>query len=145
MPDRTKQLIQKYDRQRRYTNFGPTIRSITIDGFRGINGLTVPFEYPIAAISGLNGSGKSTVGQICLSGYKKPTTATDYKRFYVRDFFPASIADPNPFHDNSSISFVYETDDHANPQQLTVKRANAEWSGYKRQPERKCFYVGFTI
>jgi len=145
LADRARQLIQKYAPGRRYANFGTVIRSIEIDGFRGINGLSIPFDFPITAISGLNGSGKSTIGQICLSGYRKPTTATDYKRFYVRDFFPASIADPNPFHANSSVKFTYETDDPASPQELTVKRANSEWSGYKRQPERKCFYVGFTI
>ncbi|MGC6483885.1 MAG: ATP-binding protein [Synechococcus sp.] len=121
------------------------MRSVHIDGFRGINGLEIPFEYPVVAISGLNGSGKSTVGQISLSGYKKPSKATDYKRFYVRDFFPASVADPNPFHKESSVKYLYETDDPEAPQELTVKRAKSEWSGYKRQPERKCIYVGFTI
>lgn len=145
MADRAKQLKEKYAPGRRYANFGPVIRSIEIDGFRGINGLTIPFDFPMVAISGLNGSGKSTVGQISLSGYKKPSTATEYNRFYVRDFFPASVADPNPFHQNSSVKFIYETDDPGNPQELTVKRTNTEWSGYKRQPERKCFYVGFTI
>lgn len=107
--------------------------------------MSIPFDFPITAISGLNGSGKSTVGQICLSGYRKPSTATDYKRFYVRDFFPASVADPNPFQVNSSVKYTYETDEPSSPQEVTVKRANTEWSGYKRQPERKCFYVGFTI
>lgn len=145
MADRARQLREKYSPSRRYANFGPVIRSVEINGFRGINELPVPLDFPITAISGLNGSGKSTIGQICLSGYKKPSTATDYKRFYVRDFFPASVADPNPFHADSSVKFIYETDDPAAPQELTVKRANTEWSGYKRQPERKCFYVGFTI
>lgn len=145
MADFSRQLVNKYKSENRYSNFGPVIRSLHIDGFRGINDLAISFEYPITAISGLNGSGKSTVGQICLSGYKKPSTATDYKRFYVRDFFPASVADPNPFHSGSSVVFKYETDDPVSPQELTVKRANSEWSGYKRQPERKCFYIGFTI
>ncbi len=145
MTDRARQLKEKFAPGRRYANFGPVIRSIEINGFRGIEGLTIPFDFPVVAISGLNGSGKSTIGQITLSGYKKPSTTTEYKRFYVRDFFPASVADPNPFHQNSSIKFIYETDDPVAPQELTVKRANTEWSGYKRQPERKCFYVGFTI
>lgn len=145
MTDRAKQLEAKYVPAHRYANFGPVLRSVRIDGFRGINNLEVPFEYPVVAISGLNGSGKSTIGQISLSGYKKPSTATDYNRFYVRDFFPASVADPNPFHQESSVQYVYETDDPDAPQELTVKRAKSEWSGYKRQPERKCFYVGFTI
>ena len=145
MADRAKQLGEKFVPAHRYANFGPALRSVQIDGFRGINNLEIPFEYPVVAISGLNGSGKSTVGQISLSGYKKPSTATDYKRFYVRDFFPASVADPNPFHQESSVKYLYETDDPEAPQELTVKRAKSEWSGYKRQPERKCFYVGFTI
>lgn len=145
MADRGKQLKEKYVLARRYANFGPVVRCLNINGFRGINDLTIPLEFPVVAISGLNGSGKSTVGQICLNAYKKPSTAIDYKRFYVRDFFPASVADPNPFHQDSSVKFTYETDDPDNPQELTVKRANSEWSGYKRQPERKCFYVGFTI
>ena len=145
MADRAKQLKEKFVHEHRYRNFGPALRSIHIDGFRGIDDLKIPFEFPVVAISGLNGSGKSTVGQISLSGYKKPSTATDYKRFYVRDFFPASVADPNPFHQNSSVKFLYETYDHEHPQELTVKRTNSGWSGYKRQPERKCFYVGFTL
>lgn len=145
MADRAKQLKEKYAQERRYANFGPVLRSIEIDGFRGINALLIPFDFPVVAISGLNGSGKSTVGQISLSAYRKPSTVTDYNRFYVRDFFPASVADPNPFHQSSSVKFIYETDDPGSPQALTVKRTNSEWSGYKRQPERKCFYVGFTI
>jgi len=143
--DRSKQIWDKFAPENRYANFGPVLRSVHIDGFRGISDLEVPFEYPVIAISGLNGSGKSTIGQICLCGYKKPSTATNYKRFYIRDFFPASVADPNPFHQESSVRYLYETDDPESPQELTVKRTKSEWSGYKRQPERKCFYVGFTI
>jgi ABC-type multidrug transport system ATPase subunit len=143
--DNARKLRAKFAEDKRYANFGPIIKSVYIDGFRGIRNIEIPFNFPVVAISGLNGSGKSTVGQISLSGYRKPTTSTDYKRFYVRDFFPASVADPNPFYQDSFVRFTYETDDPNLPQELTVKRANSEWSGYKRQPERKCFYVGFTI
>lgn len=146
MADPKKQLESKFQTENRFNNFGESLRKITINGFRGIEGLEIEFHSPIIAISGLNGAGKSTIGQICLSGYRKPTTTDrDYKRFYVRDFFPASAADPNPFHQNSEVIFEYETPDHSNPQKLTVKRADKEWSGYKRQPFRKCFYIGFTI
>ena len=61
MADRAKQLINKFAPQNRYANFGSALRSVRIDGFRGINDLEIPFEYPVVAISGLNGSGKSTV------------------------------------------------------------------------------------
>ena len=145
MPDPRIELQSKYLPPNRYANFGPSLKSIRIRGFRGINDLMVDFQYPITAISGLNGAGKSTVGQLCLGGYRKPPTVTGIKRFYVRDFFPASAADPNPFGPGSSVVFEYNTTDINNPQTLTVARANTEWSGYKRQPERSCYYIGFTI
>ena len=145
MADPSTELQSKYLSANRYANFGPALKSIRIRGFRGVADLTVNFQYPITAISGLNGAGKSTVGQLCLGGYRKPSTVTGIKRFYVRDFFPASAADPTPFGQTSSVLFEYNTTDINNPQTLTVARANTEWSGYKRQPERSCYYIGFTI
>jgi predicted ATPase len=145
MADPRDQLQKKYAAKNRYANFGPSLKSVRIQGFRGVNDLTVEFLFPIVAISGLNGAGKSTVGQLCLGAYRKPSTVTGIKRFYVRDFFPASAADPNPFGPDSSVVFEYNTTDVDNPQTLTVTRAVKEWSGYKRQPERSCYYIGFTI
>ncbi|WP_442866199.1 AAA family ATPase [Aeromonas sp. QDB30] len=43
------------------------------------------------------------------------------------------------------LTYFYETDDPKKPQEVTVSRANSAWSGYKRQPERHCYYVGFTV
>ncbi|WP_066273195.1 ATP-dependent nuclease [Hydrogenophaga palleronii] len=145
MPDPRADLRSKFHVNNRYSNFGPALDSVKICGFRGIADLTVQFQFPITAISGLNGAGKSTVGQLCLGAYRKPTTVTDTRRFYVRDFFPASAADPTPFGPTSSVVFEYNTTDPNNPQTLTVARAAKEWSGYKRQPERSCYYIGFTI
>lgn len=145
MPDPRKELLNKYSPQNRYATFGASLKSIRVLGFRGVTDLQVEFQYPITAISGLNGAGKSTVGQLCLGAYKKPGTVHDYKRFYIRDFFPASPADPHPFDIDSSVVYEYNTNDPANPQTLTVARTQREWSGYKRQPERTCYYIGFTI
>ncbi|UXH79993.1 ATP-dependent nuclease [Roseateles amylovorans] len=145
MPDLRAGLQAKYLPQNRYANFGPSLKSVHIRGFRGVHDLKVDLLYPITAISGLNGAGKSTVGQLCLGAYRKPSTVTEIKRFYVRDFFPASVADPNPFGPDSSVVFEYNTTDPVAPQTLTVARAAKEWSGYKRQPERSCYYIGFTI
>ena len=145
MTDYTRKIKSMYEPNNRYANFGAVLRSINIHGFRGIADLTVEFEFPVTVIAGLNGAGKSTVSQISLSAYKKPSTATKYKRFYIRDFFPKSVVDPTPFIDDAFVKFRYETDNPEKPQELTVSRKKSEWSGYKRQPERQCFYVGFTM
>ncbi len=145
MSDPQPKLTSKYSEKNRYKNFGPCIRKVEIDGFRGIYNLTLSLDYPITVISGLNGAGKSTLGQIAICAYKKPTTATDYKRLYVKDFFPVSPADPKPISDDAKITYHYETDDHRKPQEVSVARVKSAWSGYKRQPERHCYYVGFTV
>lgn len=145
MSDQVKKLSIKYSEKNRYSNFGPCIRKVQIDGFRGISNLDLSLDFPITAISGLNGAGKSTLGQLAICGYKKPSTANDYKRLYIVDFFPISVADPKPITDDAKVIYSYETDDYRKTQEVTISRANSAWSGYKRQPERHCYYVGFTV
>lgn len=145
MVDIAKKLQSKYSEKNRYANFGSCLRKVHVDGFRGIYSIDLDLDYPITAISGLNGAGKSTLGQLAICGYKKPSTAIDYKRQYIKDFFPVSPADPKPISDGAKVIYFYETDDYRKPQEVTISRANSAWSGYKRQPERHCYYVGFTV
>lgn len=145
MADIAKKLQAKYVEKNRYANFGPCLRKVHIDGFRGINSIDLELDFPITVVSGLNGAGKSTVGQLAICAYKKPSTSSEYKRLYIKDFFPISPADPKPISDNAKVIYFYETDDHKKPQEVTISRANSAWSGYKRQPERHCYYVGFTV
>lgn len=138
-------LKKKFSEKNKYSNFGPVLKGMYIDGFRGINKINIIFDFPIIVISGLNGAGKSTLGQLAICGYKKPSTSINHKRHYVKDFFPISPADPKPISDDAKLTYFYETDDPKKPQEVTVSRANSAWSGYKRQPERHCYYVGFTV
>ena len=144
MADIRKKLLDKFQTTNLYSNFGPVIKSMTIDGFRGLSNLKLDFEYPITAISGTNGSGKSTIGQLAVCAYKQPKTNKKYARRYVKDFFPVSQLDPNPFTTNASVKLQYATNTNQ-LQDLTIKRAKKEWSGYSRQPERHCFYVGLAL
>ena len=145
MADPAKQLKNKFEPQHRYSNFGPILSKMQICGFRGIDDMPIAFESPITAFSGLNGAGKSTVGQLAVCAYRKVSTTIGCKRFYVKDFFPVSAADPNPFRADARVEYSFETSQLNAPQTVTVSRQQREWSGYKRQPERSCFYVGFTL
>ncbi|WP_157084465.1 AAA family ATPase [Sediminimonas qiaohouensis] len=107
MADVRKKLASKFVKESRYPNFGACVNSININGFRGIT-CDLNFEFPVTAITGLNGAGKSTVGQLLLCGHKKLSTA-DYKRWYIKDFFPVSVADPKPFDDDASVEYRYQT------------------------------------
>ncbi|SCM71948.1 conserved hypothetical protein [uncultured Pleomorphomonas sp.] len=144
MSDVRQALAAKFRPAIRFTNYGPLIISADIEGFRGVKAkLTI--DYPITALTGFNGSGKSTIGQLMLCGYKKLSMSVLGKRFYVKDFFPLSAADPEPFTKEASVTFRYQTDKADQTQELTVSRSQKEWSGYKRQPERNTEYVGFTV
>ena len=145
MVDIVKKLKQQYSDKNRYSNFGPCLRKVHIDGFRGIESIDIDLEFPVTVVSGLNGAGKSTIGQLAICAYKKPSSSVDYKRLYVKDFFPISPADPKPISDEAKVIYSYETDDHKKQKEVTISRAKSAWSGYKRQPERNCYYVGFTV
>ncbi|MBC7104199.1 MAG: AAA family ATPase [Parvibaculum sp.] len=144
MADARKELLGKFEAKNRFANFGPVIVEAKISGFRGVNA-SITFDCPVTALTGFNGAGKSTIGQLMLCGYKKLATAVSAKRYYVANFFPVSPADPNPFSDDASVTFRYQTDKPDALQDLTVSRAAKEWSGYKRQPEKNAEYIGFTV
>lgn len=141
--DNVRKLAGKFKLDHRYANYGPILQSIEIHGFRGIADLTLDFQSPITALSGLNGTGKSTIAQLASCAYRKAVTAA-LSRFYIKDFFPVSAADPSPFSDDAQVVYSYCVERGAEPQKVTVSRKAKEWSGYKRQPERSCYYIGFT-
>lgn len=138
-------LLGKFAEKNRYSNFGPCLRSLAVAGFRGIAGINLEINYPVTAISGLNGAGKTTLGQLAICAYKIPSTSVGYRRQYIKDFFPISLADPKPIQDGAKVIYHYESSDYRKPQEVTISRASSAWSGYKRQPERYCYYVGFTV
>lgn len=146
MADPKKELQKLFGKKSRYSNFGAAIASIRIKGFRGLSDLMLSIESPITAISGLNGTGKSTIAQLATCAYKKPITeAKEYKRQNISNYFPVSKADPKPFTDEASVEYKYLTNSEERLQELTVYRSGSQWNGYKRQPERHCRYIGFTI
>ena len=143
-----RKLSKQWEPENRYSNFGSVLCKYTVKGFRGITDITLDLEFPITALSGLNGTGKSTFCQLASCGYRKSENSD--KRFYVRDFFPVSPADPKPFTDDASIIYIYQISQSSNLQTVnlqtvTVRRANTQWSGYKRQPKKCVYYVGFTL
>lgn len=141
--DNVRRLAGKFKPDNRYPSFGPIVQSLEIRGFRGVTELALTFESPITAFSGLNGTGKSTIAQLLTCGYRKAVTAA-LPRYYVKDFFPVSAADPEPFTVDAQVIYTYCVEKGAEPQRVTVSRKSKEWSGYKRQPERSCYYIGFT-
>ena len=62
---------------------------IKINALRGWNGQRIDFEFPLMAICGENGSGKSTIIQSAASVY----TSNTKDKWFPSDFFPDTAWD----------------------------------------------------
>ena len=135
------ELAGKYHEQHRYDHFGECVNSLSIKGFRGLR-CDIEFRYPVTAITGKNGIGKTTVGQLLLCAYKASPNSNS-SRNYIYKFFPKSNIDSNPFEDDAEVEYVYQADgkkQKENP--VTVSRDHNRWRGYGKQPKKATTLVG---
>src|SRR5208337_3470312 len=70
-------------------NFPQFVESVKIDGLRGWKGETVHFKFPIVAIAGENGSGKSTILKAAACAYRNKAEDGNYypSNFFVNTFW----------------------------------------------------------
>ncbi|WP_341715813.1 AAA family ATPase [Micromonospora sp. FIMYZ51] len=139
--DKRRAISRMFSGDNQYRNFGAVLTSLEIRGFRGVADLTLSLKSPVTALSGLNGTGKSTIAQLATCAYRRPPGRW---RYYVKDYFPVSALDPKPFADDAHAIYSYSDPKGVGARQVTVSRAKVEWSGYKRQPERSSYYIGLN-
>ena len=157
MDAKAETLLKMYEASKRYTNFGEVICRLDINGIKGTN-CSIPFDFPITAISGYNGAGKSTIAQIALCAYKE--AETNSRRSYLKDFFVKTLLDKQPYLPDARIVVSYaceeqqehaiqlsifsndETDRYA--KHIQMYYATDRWEGYRYQPSRRVFYFGMS-
>jgi predicted ATPase len=106
---------------------------IELNGIRGWESLRVDFRFPIVAIVGENGAGKSTVIQCAASVYEGGADG-----YYPSDFLPDT---PWEVVEGATISYSYrEGDVHDIRTLKKLKR----WRGYDLRPERHVQYIDLS-
>ena len=109
---RPSQLSALSDRVRK-SNYATYIKSVRLNKVRGFNGAQVNFDFPVTALVGPNGGGKSTVLGAAACAYKSIKPGT---------FFPKSSIGDNSM---AEWSIEYELIDKARNKTGTVRRSSS--------------------
>lgn len=108
---------------------------LEIEGLRGWTGFKIEFDFPIVAICGENGSGKSTIIQSAVAVYSAPSSAKK-RRWFASDFFRDT---PWDVIEKAAIKFRAKCGEKTISG--SVRKPNDRWRGNPGRPKRNVEYI----
>ncbi len=126
-------LQNKWDSQ---NGWPKRLEWLEINGLRGWTGQRADLVFPIMAICGENGSGKSTILQAAASAY---APVADKHGLFASDFFPDTAWEQV---ENASIRFSVREGDRSTIS--SVRKPTTRWRGNPERPVRNVEYVDLT-
>jgi predicted ATPase len=106
---------------------------IELSGIRGWNGQRLKLDFPIVAIVGENGSGKSALLQAAACAYQGEDGS---RSWYPTEFFPETAWDKIT---NASITYGYTQG--AGHLQHSIRKPTSRWLGQPERPRRNVQYT----
>ena len=108
---------------------------LEIRNMRGWEGQRIEFKFPIVAVVGENGSGKSTVLQAAACAYQTAEGVS----WYPSEFFPETAWDTLR---DVSLDYGYrQGDEHLS---RSVRKPTRRWLGHPDRPERRVEYIDLS-
>lgn len=109
---------------------------VEIRGIRGWVGQRVDLRFPIVALVGENGVGKSTVLQAAASVYQ-----SDSNERYASDFFPDTAWE---IIKDASITFSFREGDQKGSTVLKIRKPTDRWRGNPQRPRRSINFLDLS-
>jgi predicted ATPase len=142
-----RELLRRKFENNTFTNFGNIIKKMVVNGVRCHTNTIIEIRSPITAISGYNGTGKSTLLQLAAASYKQ-----DAVNYSISDFITRGPLDRAPFKDDASVQFDFETQQASDGKlvspgtvTLAYRQSETRWDGYERRPIRTVFFGGIGL
>ena len=123
------------------TGWPKRLEWIEIDGLRGWAGQRLSFGFPIMAIVGENGSGKSTILQCAASTYQPTGTARTDETWFASAFFPKTIWEEIR---KAEIRFSILEGAGTKAKQDSIRKPGERWRGNPDRPERSVNYIDLS-
>ncbi len=130
------QEIQKIREQHAAKQWPKFLESLTINGLRGWTGQSVTFGFPVTALVGENGTGKSTILKTAACGYER---AGAERTFYPSGFFLDTHWDTVS---DATLGYSVRQGDIASSFQL--RKPTKRWSIPGRRPKRNVFWFDIS-
>lgn len=109
-------------------HFPKHLEFLELTNLRGWTGQRIEFKFPIVAIVGENGMGKSTIIQAAAALYKPPVGDTGY---YASAFFPDTA-----WEELSGIEIKGSVKEGATSRIVSVRKPTTRWRGIETRRER---------
>ncbi|MEV7963230.1 ATP-dependent nuclease [Oerskovia paurometabola] len=133
----TSKLTSAWDTRRHAGDGWPLfLSSVAIAGLRGWKGESVEFRYPVVAIAGVNGAGKSTVLKAAAAAYQAPQGSGSAKTFYADDFFPST-----PWEIVRGVVLTYTVRQGDSTETVAVRKPTSRWRGGPERKTRPSFFL----
>lgn len=116
------------------TGWPKRLEYLELDGVRGWQGQKIPFNFPIVAVVGENGTGKSTIIQCAASVYQSESVTGP--TWFASDFLPKTI-----WEGVGGVEIRYSVRDGNQTKRGSVRKPGERWRGNPDRPKRSVTYI----
>ncbi len=136
MHDEVQKIKRRFDKREGWPQL---LNYMTINGLRGWSGEKINFNFPIAVISGENGSGKSTIlkcAAIAYDSLEDNETKDKPRPFYGSDFFPDTT-----WEIITGVTINYSIRQGPNDKNHSYNKKDRNWSDGTGRPKRNIIWL----
>jgi len=109
------------------------LRTLSISGLRGWSGQEIRFEFPVVAVAGENGCGKSTVLKAAAACYVHPSDRT-------LSFFPGKLFPDTAWEQTSGVTLAYRIRQGQQEREYHIQKHTQRWRYQKDRPRRQVIF-----